>query len=95
MKQSIQVSILGQQFHLKSDAPAEHVRRVAGFVEKQIQNVVNSGHAVDTLQAAILALLNVSAAHLDRQEKSDGSSSEVSQEAIERMIKKIEAVFSN
>ena len=95
MKQSIQVSILGQQFHLKSDAPAEHVLRVARFVEDQIQSVVKSGHAVDTLQAAILALLNVSAAHLGEKESSDGNFPATSQEDIERMIKKIEAVFSN
>jgi len=64
MKQSVQVSILGQQFNLRSEAPPEQVHRVARFVEDQIAQVTSSGRAVDSLQAAILALLNVSAAHL-------------------------------
>jgi len=64
MKQSVQVSILGQQFNLRSAAPPEQVHRVARFVEDQISQVTSSGRAVDSLQAAILALLNVSAAHL-------------------------------
>lgn len=64
MKQSISVSILGQEFHLKSTASAEEVQRVATFVEEQISLVTASGRAVDTMQAAILALFNVSAAYL-------------------------------
>ncbi|MBE0576238.1 MAG: cell division protein ZapA [Desulfuromonadales bacterium] len=67
MKQSIQVSILGQQFNLRSDASPEQVHRVARFVEDQIAQVTSSGRAVDSLQATILALLNVSAAHLKEE----------------------------
>lgn len=92
MKQSVQVSILGQTFHLKSDAPPEEVRKVARFVEEQIQQVVASGRAVDTLQAAILALLNVSAAHLGGQELAPEPQG-VGDEALERLVSKIEAVL--
>ena len=53
MKQSVQVSILGQQFNLRSDASPEQVHRVARFVEDQISQVTSSGRAVDSLQAAI------------------------------------------
>jgi cell division protein ZapA len=67
MKQSVQVSILGQQFNLKSDESAEQVQRVAAFVEDQVTQVTSSGRAVDSLQAAVLALLNVSAAYLQGQ----------------------------
>ena len=65
MKQSIQVSILGQQYRLRSDAPPEQVEKIARFVEEQIALVMASGKAVDSLQAAVLALLNVAALHLD------------------------------
>ncbi|PLX86353.1 MAG: hypothetical protein C0614_03805 [Desulfuromonas sp.] len=64
MKQSVQVSILGQQYHLRSDASPEQVEKVARFVEEQIALVMASGKAVDSLQAAVLALLNVTALHL-------------------------------
>jgi cell division protein ZapA len=68
MKQSVSVSILGQEFHLKSTASAEQVQRVADFVEAQISQVTASGRAVDTMQAAILALFNVSASYLQGKE---------------------------
>ena len=64
MKQSLQVSILGQQFFLRSDSPPEQVQRIAEFVEGQIEEITASGRVADSLQAAVLALLNVSARYL-------------------------------
>jgi cell division protein ZapA (FtsZ GTPase activity inhibitor) len=91
MKQSVQVSILGQQFNLKSDDPPEQVHRVARFVEDQISQVTSSGRAVDSLQASILALLNVSAAHLGDEPAPD--SSEAEKQRLGQLIEKIEAAL--
>lgn len=91
MKQSVQVSILGQQFNLKSDAPPEQVHRVARFVEDQISQVSNSGRAVDSLQAAILALLNVSAAHLEGTPSV--SAFETETKRLNQIVEKIEAAL--
>lgn len=91
MKQSVQVSILGQQFNLRSDAPPEQVHRVARFVEDQIAQVTSSGRAVDSLQAAILALLNVSAAHLG--DESSSASLGVDDQRLSQLVEKIEAAL--
>jgi len=91
MKQSVQVSILGQQFNLRSDAPPEQVHRVARFVEDQIVQVTSSGRAVDSLQAAILALLNVSAAHLGGEIVAGGIG--VESQRLSRLVEKIEAAL--
>ena len=91
MKQSVQVSILGQQFNLRSDAPPEQVHRVARFVEDQIAQVTTSGRAVDSLQAAILALLNVSAAHLEGESTSNVSG--VENQRLKQLIEKIETAL--
>jgi cell division protein ZapA (FtsZ GTPase activity inhibitor) len=91
MKRSIQVSILGQQFNLRSEAPAEQVHRVARFVEDQIAQVTNSGRTVDSLQAAILALLNVSAAHLEG-ETATGSVA-VDDQRLKLLVEKIETAL--
>ena len=91
MKQSVQVSILGQQFNLRSDAQPEQVHRVARFVEDQIAQVTSSGRAVDSLQAAILALLNVSAAHLDDDASSGGS--EEDRQRVQLLVEKIETAL--
>ena len=92
MKQRVQVSILGQQFNLRSDAPPEQVHRVARFVEDQISQVTASGRAADSLQAAILALLNVSAAHLEG-ELSVGVS-EADGLRLKQLVEKIEAALA-
>lgn len=91
MKQSVQVSILGQQFNLRSEASPEQVRRVARFVEEQIAQVTASGRAVDSLQAALLALLNVSAAHLDGEPGAGGAV--VDERRLDRLVEKIEAAL--
>jgi cell division protein ZapA len=91
MKQSVQVSILGQQFNLRSEASPEQVQRVARFVEDQIVQVTSSGRAVDSLQAAILALLNVSAAHLDGEPAA--GSQEAHGRRLGQLVEKIEAAL--
>jgi cell division protein ZapA len=91
MKQSVQVSILGQQFNLRSEAPPEQVQRVARFVEDQIAQVTSSGRAVDSLQAAILALLNVSAAHLGGDDSA--GIAEVERQRLSRLVEKIETAL--
>lgn len=93
MKQSVQVSILGQQFNLRSDAPPEQVHRVARFVEDQISQVTSSGRTVDSLQAAILALLNVSAAHLEGSSTSSASVVTDESRRLSLMIEKIETAL--
>ncbi len=64
MKNAVQVTILGQQYSIKSDAPPEEVRRVARYVNDQLLRVVESRKTADTLHAAILALMNVAGAYL-------------------------------
>jgi cell division protein ZapA len=93
MKQSVQVSILGQQFNLRSDATPEQVHRVARFVEDQISQVTASGRTIDSLQAAILALLNVSAAHLEGSPASNASDADDASRRLSLMIEKIETAL--
>ena len=94
MKQSVQVSILGQQFNLRSEAPPEQVHRVARFVEEQISQVTGSGRTVDSLQAAILALLNVSAAHLEGTSASNAADADDVSQRLSLMIEKIETALT-
>jgi cell division protein ZapA (FtsZ GTPase activity inhibitor) len=93
MKQSVQVSILGQQFNLRSDAAPEQVHRVARFVEDQISQVTASGRTIDSLQAAILALLNVSAAHLEGSPATNASDADDASRRLSLMIEKIETAL--
>ncbi|MDT8442409.1 MAG: cell division protein ZapA [Desulfuromonadales bacterium] len=94
MKQSVQVSILGRQFHLKSDTPPEQVERIVRFAEAQIDEVTASGMAVDSLQAALLALLNLSAKHLAAGVANPDEPTDTDA-ALKQLIARIEAALDS
>ncbi len=67
MKHAVQVTILGQQYTVKSAASPEEVQRVADFVNGQVAEVT-AGKSVDTLNSAILTLMNIGGAYLNLQD---------------------------
>lgn len=90
MKHSVQVTILGQQYTIKSHLEPDRVKRVAGFVNGKIAEVAASHKVVDTLNTAVLALLNIAGEYLDLQQKCADDDSEV-QQRMERLLTKAEA----
>jgi len=64
LKQAVQVTVLGQQYTIRSTMAPEEVCRVADFINAKIAEVVAASRAVDTLNTAVLALLNVGEAYL-------------------------------
>ncbi len=68
MKQSVEVTILGQPYVIRSAEPVEEVRRVAAYVNDRLTEVMTASRSADTLAAAILTLMNVSG-HLLRQQE--------------------------
>ncbi|MDZ4185167.1 MAG: cell division protein ZapA [Desulfuromonadales bacterium] len=67
MKESIPVTIFGQSFILRTDSSADEVHRVADFVNQAIDEVVTTNRVADSLNVALLALLNVAQAYLQLQ----------------------------
>ena len=67
MKHAVQVTILGQQYTVKSAASPEEVERVADFVNRQVAEVTAS-KSIDTLNSAILTLMNIGGAYLRLQD---------------------------
>ncbi len=88
MKQVVQVTILGQQYSVKSEAAAEEVLRVAEFVNEKISEVVAANKTVDTLNTAVLALLNVSGAYIRLREGVAGQESQ--EERLRRLLERLE-----
>lgn len=58
-KQVVRVSIVGEEYAIRSEATPEHTRAVAEYVDDAIRRVLNSGGAVETRKAAILAALQI------------------------------------
>ena len=58
-KQVVRVTIVGEEYSIRSDASPEHTRAVATYVDDAIRRVLNSGGATETRKAAILAALQI------------------------------------
>jgi cell division protein ZapA len=58
-KQIVRVTIVGEEYSIRSDSTPEHTRAVAEFVDAAIRRVINAGGAVETRKAAILAALQI------------------------------------
>jgi cell division protein ZapA len=56
---SVRVSIVGDEYTLRSDAPEAHTRAVAEHVDRVIRQVLSTGTVVETHKAAILAALQI------------------------------------
>jgi cell division protein ZapA len=58
-KNLVRVTILNEEYAIRSDATPEHTREVAAYLEDAIQRVLHTGSVVETNRATILAALQV------------------------------------
>lgn len=59
VKKSVEVSILGQKFQIRSESDDTYVTQIAGFVDKKMGEVIQSTKSVASLNVAILAAMNI------------------------------------
>ncbi|MDI6742987.1 MAG: cell division protein ZapA [Smithella sp.] len=60
MKNSYNITILGQQISVLSDSEDEQVAEVVQYLNKKVDEIMRSGNGLRTLNVAILAALNIS-----------------------------------
>jgi cell division protein ZapA len=60
-KHTARVTILNEEYSIRSDAPPEHARAVAQYLDQAIRRVLASGAVVETNRAVVLASLQVTA----------------------------------
>ena len=58
-KNLVRVTILNDEYAIRSDASPEHTREVAAYLESAIRRVLESGSVVETNRATILAALQI------------------------------------
>jgi cell division protein ZapA len=58
-RNSVRVTILNEDYNIRSDTTAEHTRAVAEYVDNAIRHVMSSGMVVESNKAAILAALQI------------------------------------
>jgi cell division protein ZapA len=60
-KHSVRVSILSEEFTIRSDTPPEHTKAVAEYLDGVARQVMSSGNVVESNRAVVLAALRVTA----------------------------------
>jgi cell division protein ZapA len=82
-KNLVRVTILDEEYAIRSDESPEHTREVAAYLEDAIQKVLDSGNVVETSRATILAALQITGELFEARQGQDitrrlkGLSSEV------------------
>ncbi len=56
---SVEVYILGQRYTIKGDAPEEHIRNLASYVDNKLKEVYCSSPNITPVKASILAALDI------------------------------------
>ena len=88
MKHAVQVTILGQQFTLRSDASPDEATRVAAYVNERIDEI-RAHSSADSLRTVILAMLNVSGSYLQLRDSGACLTGEVEQR-LETLVTRLE-----
>src|SRR5439155_23611477 len=70
-RNSVRVTILNEDYNIRSDASVEHTRDVAQYVDRAIRQVMASGMVVETNKAAILAALQIAGELFEARENTD------------------------
>lgn len=55
----VKVSIVGEEYTIRSDETPEHTRAVAHYVDSAIRQVLTSSSVLETQRAAIMAALQI------------------------------------
>ncbi len=53
------VSIVGEEYTIRSDATPEHTRAVAAYLDREIRKVLGTNALIETHKAAILAAMQI------------------------------------
>ena len=64
-KHTLRVTILNEEYAIRSDRPPEHAREVAQYLDSAIRRVMSGGSIVETNRAVVLAALQITAELLD------------------------------
>jgi len=93
LKQSVQVTILGQQYTLRSESDPAEVRQIAEFVDRRVAEVQGAARTADSYTAVVLSLLNV-AGELFAARRQVPAGVDEGTERLQRLLARLEAAVA-
>jgi cell division protein ZapA len=67
----VRVTILNEDYNIRSDTSVEQTQAVARYVDRAIRQVMSSGMVVESNKAAILAALQIAGELFEARENAD------------------------
>ena len=58
-RSTVRVTIVGEEYSIRSPADPEHTRAVANYVDAAIRKIMGSGMVIESHKAAILAAMQI------------------------------------
>lgn len=79
-KHTVRVTILNEEYAIRSETPPEHAKAVAQYLDSAIRKVLASGAVVESSRAVVLAALQITAELFDARK-----SAEATDESIQKL----------
>jgi cell division protein ZapA len=76
-KHTARVTILNEEYTIRSDTPPEHAKAVAKYLDEAIRRVMSSGSVVESKRAVVLAALQITAELFDARDGLDSTTESV------------------
>lgn len=76
-KHTARVTILNEEYAIRSDTPPEHAKAVAQYLDQAIRKVMSSGAVVESNRAVVLAALQITAELFEARETLEASDDSV------------------
>ncbi len=76
-KHTLRVSILNEEYNIRSDRPPEHAREVAQYLDQAIRKVMSGGSIVEANRAVVLAALQITAELFDARASVESTNASV------------------
>lgn len=86
---SVEVSIMGQKFMVRSESDDQYVVDVANFVNKKIADIISKTKSVPSLNVVLLAAMNIADEFFKYKNKKDQTFQQV-EKKIAQMIEFID-----
>ena len=77
VKRSVRVTIVGEEYPIRTERSAEYTRAVAEYVDRTIRSVLAGGSVVEPQKAAILAAMKITDELFNAREQGDELAAEM------------------
>ena len=78
-KHAVRVTILNEEYSIRSDTPPEHAKAVAQYLDQAIRRVLSGGAVIETNRAVVLAALQITAELFSAREDLASTNSSIQQ----------------